>query len=481
MSPEHPCTREGLCGPRSIPSSSPSSFSPGAAAMRDSFWKCRTNASPSKKKKGEGVISRQGEGREVRTTAYRPAFLDSQGRTVQSSSPIRIHAYENLNAHPNTHSRGNMSTSTPRVGFLGAANIAWCAWTGVHANNMRVTRVGCRDVERGRNFVERVCNALKIDEASAPAVCSYDELVSAEDVDVVYIAIPVKVRDHWIRACIQHKKHVIGEKPPASDAEMLRSWIEALDRQNLLYMDGTMLSHGERVKNVCAAVKQMGGPIKHIFANVTLGGDEAFLENDIRTNPELEPHGALGDLGWYCIRYVLHLMDFQMPTEVSGRILKQNKQGAIISFTGDMTFEVAGGVALASFFVSFEAAFEQTLHITTTEGTLRLDDICWPITNRPETEYCEVHSSSCGNVCESHNHGAEVKHTVEGDAPDSQCTGLWGDVTRILYADGDGDARRFKAKEESSRYWAIVSWKTQAVMDKVLESALVGRSDAPTV
>ncbi|CAJ1988959.1 oxidoreductase-like protein [Leishmania donovani] len=372
-----------------------------------------------------------------------------------------------------------MSASAPRIGLLGAANIAWRAWAGARANGMSVTRVGCRDVDRGRNFVERACDALKIDEAAVPAVCSYEELVSAADVDVVYIAIPVKARDHWVRECIKHKKHVVGEKPPATDAEMLRSWIEALDQQNLLYMDGTMLSHGKRVKEVCAAVKQMGGPVKHIFANVTLGGDEAFLTNNIRTNPELEPHGVLGDLGWYCIRYALHLMDFQMPTEVTGRILKQNDKGAIISFIGDMTFQVGGEVAFVSFFVSFEAAFEQTLHITTTEGTLQLDDMCLPMTSRPETEYYEVHNSSYDNVCESHNLHTEVKHTVKGDAPNSQCTELWGDVARILYADGEGVARRLKAKEESSRYWATVSWKTQAVMDKMLESALIGRNAAP--
>ncbi|KAG5478674.1 hypothetical protein LSCM1_06078 [Leishmania martiniquensis] len=373
-----------------------------------------------------------------------------------------------------------MSSPAIRVGLLGAANIAWRAWAGVHAHGMLVTRVGCRDDARGHSFVRRVCDALNIDDAAVPTVCSYEELVSAADVDVVYIAIPVTARDHWVKECIKHNKHVVGEKPPAVDAEMLRSWIEALDQRNLLYMDGTMLSHGKRVKEVCAALKRMGGPVKHIFANFTLSGDEAFLRNDIRTDPALEPHGALGDLGWYCIRYTLHLMDFRMPSEVTGRILQQNDRGAIISFAGDMMFEVEGGmVALASFFVSFGSAFEQTLHVTTTEGTLQLDDMCLPMTNRPETEYCEVHNSSDDNVSGSPNLHSEVKHTVKGDTPDFQLTELWGDVARILYADGEGDARRLKAEEESARHWAMISWKTQAVMDKMLESARIGRDSAP--
>ncbi|KAG5504772.1 hypothetical protein GH5_05399 [Leishmania sp. Ghana 2012 LV757] len=170
-------------------------------------------------------------------------------------------------------------------------------------------------------------------------------------------------------------------------------------------------------------------------------------------------------------------MDFQMPTEVTGRILKQNDKGAIISFIGDMTYEAEGGVALASFFVSFETAFEQTLHVTTTEGTLRLDDMCLPVTNYPEKQYYEVHHSSDDNVCESHNLHSSVKHTVKGETPDFQLTELWGDVARVLYVDGEGGARRFKAKEERARHWAMMSWKTQAVMDKILESVRIGRSN----
>ena len=30
--------------------------------------------------------------------------------------------------------------------------------------------------------------------------------------------------------------------------------------------------------------------------------DECTLDKDVRSNSKLEPFGALGDLGWYCIR-----------------------------------------------------------------------------------------------------------------------------------------------------------------------------------
>jgi predicted dehydrogenase len=372
-----------------------------------------------------------------------------------------------------------MSERVIRVGFLGAANIAWQAWAAIKNSGMVVTRVGCREAARGQQFVKDVCHALSIDEASAPSVCSYEELVAADDVDIVYIATPVTTRDKWVKECVAHKKHVVGEKPPAQDAEQLRTWIEALDAQDLLYMDGTMVSHSQRVKEVCAAVKKLGGPVKHIYATFSWNASPEFMEKDIRLDPALEPHGALGDLGWYCIRYILHIMDFEMPTEVTGRILKQNEKGGIISFAGDLKFETNGATTIASIFSSFNTAYQEVLYVATTEGTLQIEDFAHPITTRPDSLFYEVHNSSHDDVCITHNYTSIVTHTVPGENANGVRDALWRDAGSALRVEGEGENARLKADPEASRYWATIAWKTQAVMDKMLESALQTSNVAP--
>ena len=37
---------------------------------------------------------------------------------------------------------------------------------------------------------------------------------------------------------------------------------------------------------------------------------------DIRVKPELDGLGALGDLGWYCIRGILWAVDYELPESV---------------------------------------------------------------------------------------------------------------------------------------------------------------------
>jgi hypothetical protein len=51
-----------------------------------------------------------------------------------------------------------------------------------------------------------------------------------------------------------------------------------------------------------------------------LASDDFHLEN-IRANRALEPLGCLGDLGWYCIRFSLWAMHWQMPLRVRGSVL----------------------------------------------------------------------------------------------------------------------------------------------------------------
>lgn len=353
------------------------------------------------------------------------------------------------------------------VGILGAANIAWQTWGSIHSTGSRVTYLGCRDVEKGKQFVKDVCEHLGIDEEHYPKVGSYEDVVTSPDVDVVYVPIPVTKRDYWVQKCVANNKHVVGEKPAAVDADMLRQWIEALDARQLLYMDGTWYSHGHRVKEVCALVSKMG-PIKHIFSNFSFNGSQDWFDHDIRLDPALEPQGSLGDLGWYNIRYILHLMNLEMPTAVTGRIIRQNDKGAVIEFSGDLTFNVNGVTTVASLYSAFDTSHEHTIHIATTEGVVQLKDFCHPITGGPASWY-DVRKTNTSQGCKSIIDVTTQTYSYE-EFTSTQRDNMWSDIASLMYRD-EADGGRLKAKPEDARYWATLSWKTQAVMDKMLESA----------
>ena len=55
-----------------------------------------------------------------------------------------------------------------------------------------------------------------------------------------------------------------------------------------------------------------------ILSSAFVHPDE-FLTENIRMHSDLEPHGCLGDLGWYTIRFILWVMQYATPKSVTGR------------------------------------------------------------------------------------------------------------------------------------------------------------------
>ena len=259
-----------------------------------------------------------------------------------------------------------------RVGIFGAANIARKVWGALHGAGHVVTIVGTRDTAKGVAFAESVVAELNGASSSSsspvpvPRVGSYKDVVDADDVDVVYVPIPVTSRDEWVRAAMRRGKHIVGEKPPARSVAELREWLDLAAAEGVLYMDGTMFSHGQRLARVKEAIAAVGGPIAHIDVQMSFyPSDESFFEKDIRMFPALEPHGALGDVGWYYLRWILHLLDgFEAAAKPEGSsgitvtravtTKRCEKTGAIVAFEADITFAVGGSTptTTATFFCS---------------------------------------------------------------------------------------------------------------------------------
>lgn len=114
------------------------------------------------------------------------------------------------------------------------------------------------------------------------------------------------------------------------------------------------------------------------------------MQHDIRVNPTLEPHGALGDVGWYCIRAILHLMSFQMPSHVRGQVLQRHlSSNAILAFSGEMVFANKShhdsnasdkGVVSTHFYCSFTSGNEEQLIISGSKAVLCVPNLTNPLT-----------------------------------------------------------------------------------------------------
>eukprot|EP00162_Nutomonas_longa_P012234 comp20988_c0_seq1/m.43942 comp20988_c0_seq1/g.43942 ORF comp20988_c0_seq1/g.43942 comp20988_c0_seq1/m.43942 type:complete len:361 (+) comp20988_c0_seq1:22-1104(+) len=246
--------------------------------------------------------------------------------------------------------------STSRIGDKVIAAIR-------HAGHV-VTAVASRDIKRAEEYAAQ--NKI-------PKAMLYNQLISEPTVDAVYIPIPTGLRREWAISAANHKKHVLCEKPFAS-TEDVETIVKACFDNGVMFMDGTMWMHHPRTLKMKSEFPHLG-KIQHVMTtfSFTLTDYE-----DIRLKRALEPHGALGDIGWYNVKAILWAFDWVLPESVfcsaqfhrvkAGEAIENS---VISSCEGILTF--ADGRA-ATFHCSFNEVFNQILYVTGEKGQLSVDD-----------------------------------------------------------------------------------------------------------
>ncbi|HEU0008782.1 MAG TPA: Gfo/Idh/MocA family oxidoreductase [Verrucomicrobiae bacterium] len=357
-----------------------------------------------------------------------------------------------------------MNSPTLRWGILGAAEIARKNWKAIREAGDVIVAVASRDGERARRFVSECQSEAPFDAAPA-ALGSYDALLARADVDAVYIPLPTGVRKEWVVRAANAGKHVVCEKPCARDVADLREMIEACRRNGVQFMDGVMFVHSQRLERMREALEdgKSVGQIRRIQSAFSFRAPEEFFSTNIRAHSALEPHGCVGDLGWYCIRFALWAMKWEMPRQVCGRLLAtlgsiESPAPVPTEFSGELLFE--GGVS-AGFYCSFVTDLEQWVRVSGTTGSLRVDDFVLPFSGS-ELSF-DLHRAAfrvrgCDFDMKPETHRLAVAEHSHGHA-DAQEANLFRNFATAI--------RSGRLNEQ----WPEMALKTQQIMNACLESA----------
>jgi len=358
-----------------------------------------------------------------------------------------------------------MSEPLCRWGILGAADIARKNWQAIrNASNCGLTAVASRDVEKCRRFVAECQSHVPF--SPPPQICgSYEELLSLDGVDAVYLPLPTVVRKQWAIRAAEAGKHVLVEKPVGATADDVREILDACRRNHVQFMDGVMFMHSRRLDRIrqVLADGQSIGQIKRIASQFAFPGADEFFQHDIRTRSDLEPLGCLGDLGWYNIRFTLWAMNWQLPAQVCGRILTEHHRGdspapVPTDFSAELCYP--DGVS-ASFYCSFRAANEQWAHVSGTQGSLYVPDFVLPHYGSEvvfDLLQPAFHVRGCDFNMEEHTRRVAVPE-YSNSAENSQEAQMFRQFAELALS-GQPDL-----------YWGEIALKTQQVLDACLQSA----------
>jgi len=142
------------------------------------------------------------------------------------------------------------------------------------------------------------------------------ELALDQDIDAVYIASPNSLHCEQSILMMQHKKHVLCEKPIASNSREFEEMARVAKENNVILLEGMKSVHCPAYKVVKDNLKNLG-MIRQVTFNYSQYSSRydkykaGIIENTF--NPEFS-NGALMDIGVYTIHMLLAL--FGVPKSI---------------------------------------------------------------------------------------------------------------------------------------------------------------------
>ncbi|MGW9111681.1 Gfo/Idh/MocA family protein [Microbacterium sp. NPDC055683] len=183
-----------------------------------------------------------------------------------------------------------------RAGILGAAGIAPQAFVrpARRRDDIEIVAVAARHGSAAERFAAR----WRIPRALA----GYEALLSADDIDLVYIALPPSEHARWTTAALEAGKDVLCEKPIAMDAREAARVAEVAEATGRIVIE----AFHDHYHPLLAALREIIaagriGRVRHLDASFT--ADNPFAADSIRHVPELGG-GALMDLGCYPVHWI---------------------------------------------------------------------------------------------------------------------------------------------------------------------------------
>lgn len=210
-----------------------------------------------------------------------------------------------------------------RIGIICPSEIAYRRFSPalqMHADDFKFIGIGMANAEEwygtGKVY-EESANKRRIEKERIKAQTfvdffnhgtifeSYEQLVTSDEVDAVYLPLPPALHYKWARLALEHGKHVFVEKPSTTDAKDTAKLIKVAKEKGLVLHENYMFIYHNQLKAVNDVVNS--GELGEVRLYRISFGFPRRGQNDFRYNKALGG-GALIDAGGYTLKYASYLL-----------------------------------------------------------------------------------------------------------------------------------------------------------------------------
>lgn len=267
------------------------------------------------------------------------------------------------------HLKARKSSDALRWGIIGLGNMAQVFADALNGNSSSIlTAVASRSKDKATLFARK--NGV------ANIYGSYEEMLADDslNLDVVYIATPVKCHYNHIKMCLKAGKNVLCEKPIVSDSAELDELISLAQRQHCFLMEGMWM----KCLPVYRQAKQMIAEGK--IGNLELMRVDFYKREIIDCSRSVfnknEGGGVLMDYGIYALTFALDFLG-GVPEELRYEV-RRNGEGidtdwnivirrggirAIVNISSDFNSASKATAIGSEGSIEWDAQFNRTNHI----------------------------------------------------------------------------------------------------------------------
>lgn len=234
-----------------------------------------------------------------------------------------------------------------------------------HCAEFNLRTVYSRSEEKAKKFAEKY--------TAERHVFSFDELVSDPKIDAVYIASPNSCHAKQAIVAMNNGKHVLCEKPVASNAAEYRSMVSAAKRNGVMFMEALKSTLMPGFGTYAELISEVG-QIRSVFMNFCKYSsryDAHKRGEDVNTFKAEFSNGALMDLGVYCLYPIIKLFGKPKAVKAFSSIIPGGVDGSGVTildydgFTATARYSKTGNSYLSS-------------EIQGEKATVLIDSVCRP-------------------------------------------------------------------------------------------------------
>ena len=245
-----------------------------------------------------------------------------------------------------------------KFGIIGCSSIAKKSAIPsiIMGNNSTLESIGSRTIQKSKKIAK---------EFSCSNFGTYDEILENDNIDAVYISLPMSLHEKWVIKAARSGKHILCEKSTSLSYDSAKKIIRECKKNDVLIKENfTFKLHPQHKKILGLIKKNTIGDINTFSARYSF--NLPMSKKNLRFNKKLGG-GSLNDVGCYLISACIFIFD-EIPKSIFCNLNMDKKFG--VDTSGNILLNFTNNkIGILSF--GYKNYFQSTYDVWGNKGIIK--------------------------------------------------------------------------------------------------------------